>query len=111
MSIDTDELQLLDRWWRAANIRRRDVEAIFLAGPGHGGPAAVANPGSREPTARSTPMSASTRPACVALRTAGSSEGPRTRRRVPIALSPGLLGRRESVARSGSKGCDHVVRS
>lgn len=45
MSIDTDELQLLDRWWRAANIRRRDVEAIFLAGPGHGGPAAVANPG------------------------------------------------------------------
>ncbi|MET1061013.1 MAG: phosphoketolase family protein [Nocardioides sp.] len=86
-----DDLDLLDRWWRAANylsvgqiylldnallrrplvaddikprllghwgttpglnllwthlnrlIRERDVDAIFLAGPGHGGPAAVAN--------------------------------------------------------------------
>src|SRR6476620_5459430 len=87
----SDDLALLDRWWRAANylavgqiylldnallrrpleaedikprllghwgttpglnllwthlnrlIRERDVDAIFLAGPGHGGPAAVAN--------------------------------------------------------------------
>ena len=90
-ALDDDQLQLLDRWWRAANylsvgqiylldnallrrplvaddikprllghwgttpglnllwthlnrlIRERDVDAIFLAGPGHGGPAAVAN--------------------------------------------------------------------
>ncbi|MET0447481.1 MAG: phosphoketolase, partial [Aeromicrobium sp.] len=89
--LDDAELQLIDRWWRAANylavgqiylldnpllerglvaedikprllghwgtspglnlvyahlnrlIRARDVNAIFLAGPGHGGPAAVAN--------------------------------------------------------------------
>jgi xylulose-5-phosphate/fructose-6-phosphate phosphoketolase len=89
--LGTDELELLDGWWRAANylsvgqiylqdnpllerplhrddvkarllghwgtspglnlvyahlnrlIRDRDVNAIFLAGPGHGGPAAVAN--------------------------------------------------------------------
>ena len=87
----SEDLALLDRWWRAANylsvgqiylldnallrrpltsedikprllghwgttpglnllwthlnrlIRERDVDAIFLAGPGHGGPAAVAN--------------------------------------------------------------------
>ena len=90
-TIPDAELDLLDRWWRAANylavgqiylldnpmlerglvaedikprllghwgttpglnlvyahlnrlIRQRDVNAIFLAGPGHGGPAAVAS--------------------------------------------------------------------
>jgi xylulose-5-phosphate/fructose-6-phosphate phosphoketolase len=89
--LTADELDSIDRWWRAANylsvgqiylldnpllerdlaaedvkprllghwgtspglnlvyahlnrlIRQRDVDAIFLAGPGHGGPAAVAN--------------------------------------------------------------------
>src|ERR671936_818106 len=90
-TLTSDELHILDSWWRAANyltigqiylqenpllreplrpehikprllghwgtspglsllyahlnrlIRKRDVDAIFLAGPGHGGPALIAN--------------------------------------------------------------------
>ena len=49
-------VQAIDAWWRAANylsvgqiylldraIRERDLDAIFIAGPGHGGPAVVAS--------------------------------------------------------------------
>src|SRR6188474_1380083 len=77
-TLANDELERIDRWWRAANylsvgqiylldnprlrghwgttpglnfiyahlnrtIRARDLHAIYVIGPGHGGPAAVAN--------------------------------------------------------------------
>src|SRR6266542_3266745 len=52
-----DELRAIDAYWRAANylsvgliylhvnraIRERDLNAIYVTGPGHGGPAVVAN--------------------------------------------------------------------
>src|SRR5271165_658805 len=51
------ELDALDAWWRAANylsvgqiyahlnrvIRNQDLNVIYVAGPGHGGPGIVAN--------------------------------------------------------------------
>ena len=44
-------------------IRARDLNAIYLAGPGHGGPGWWRTPTSRAPTARSIPRSAATRKA------------------------------------------------
>jgi len=44
-------------------IVEQDVNMIYLAGPGHGGPALVATCISRGPTARSIPTSPATKPA------------------------------------------------
>ena len=69
-------------------IRARDLDAIFIAGPGHGGPGVVANTYLEGPTARSTRTSAATSPASRACSRsspfpAAFRATPRPRRRAP----------------------------
>ena len=66
----------LNLLWTHLNrlIRERDVNAIFLAGPGHGGRPRWRTRGSRAPTARSTRTSATTRTGCSGC--SGSSRSP-----------------------------------
>jgi xylulose-5-phosphate/fructose-6-phosphate phosphoketolase len=45
-------------------IKKYDLDMIYVSGPGHGGPAVVATPIWRAPTARSIPTSARMRPDC-----------------------------------------------
>jgi phosphoketolase len=49
-TLDAGELARMDAYWRAANyvhlnraIRQRDLDVIYITGPGHGGPGLVAN--------------------------------------------------------------------
>src|SRR5512142_1209607 len=42
-------------------IKKFDLDMVYVSGPGHGGPAVVATPTSRAPTAKSIPRLARTR--------------------------------------------------
>jgi phosphoketolase len=48
-------------------IKQYDLDMIYVSGPGHGGPAVVATPTWKAPTARSIRTSARTRPGFKAL--------------------------------------------
>ena len=64
-------------------IRARGLDAIFIAGPGHGGPAVVANAYLKGPTAGSIRTSAATRRVSSACSSSSRFRGasPATRRR------------------------------
>ena len=55
-------------------IKDRDLNALYMTGPGHGGPGLVANAYLEGPTARCIPRSAGTRTGCG--RCSGSSPSP-----------------------------------
>ena len=67
-------------------IRPHDLEAIFIAGPGHGGPACARAPGSRAPTPsagrpfRETPTACTSCSASSCSRAASRATSPRRRR-------------------------------
>ena len=81
-------------------IRARDLNMIYVTGPGHGGPGSSRAPISRGPTARSTLTSAATRRGC-----AGSSASSLSRAGFRATSPPRHRDRSTRAASSATRSC------
>ena len=91
-------------------IRQRDLDVIYITGPGHGGPASSPTRTSRAPTARSTRTSPRTRTACAGCSSSSRSRAacratspPRSRARSTRAASSATRSRTRSARRSTTR--------